>query len=208
MLRKNNWIALISAALIVVISGCTTQRTPTSLPIKYPSWQKRKSIVKNTPHWRAYGSASVQYKNGDKIDSQFLHFDWVQNKQKFDIQMSGPFYLGHAALIGSPGQVTLKQGDEKSKASSPESLLKQKLGWYLPVSGLTSWIRGIPRPGSTSSTLIDKQHRLSRLTQNGWYIVYQSYQPGFNNNLDLPKRIQLANGPLKVTIVVRQWSAK
>ena len=84
--------------------------------------------------------------------------------------------------------------------------LKQQLGWKLPISHLTWWVRGLPAPDSKSTVTLDSDSHLQRLTQDGWQVEYLSYTE--QNGYWLPERLKLHGRDLDVTLVVKDWQPR
>ncbi|MOA47066.1 Outer-membrane lipoprotein LolB precursor [compost metagenome] len=80
------------------------------------------------------------------------------------------------------------------------------MGWKLPVSHLTWWVRGLPAPDSKSRLTLDADSRLSNLEQDDWQIEYLSYAQ--QNGYWLPERIKLHGSNLDVTLVIKQWQPR
>ena len=120
---------------------------------------------------------------------------------------AGPLGRGAARLTGRPGQVSLEVANQgRYEAPSPEALLEEQLGWKLPVSHLTWWVRGLPAPDSKSRLTLDADSRLSNLEQDDWQIEYLSYAQ--QNGYWLPERIKLHGSNLDVTLVIKQWQPR
>lgn len=132
-------------------------------------------------------------------------FEWKQSKDHYSILLIGA--LGIAAVrINNNGQeisLTTSRG-EKHFAKSAEQLIKETLGWDIPVTPLVYWLRGIPAPGKSESRgLLDKQGRLVLLEQQGWKIRYQTY---INvSGVELPQKMLLEHGPVRVRFIFKNW---
>jgi len=97
------------------------------------------------------------------------------------------------------------QDGQNWTAPDADDLLEQSLGVRLPVKKMSYWVRGLPEPGSTPGLQTDAHGRLTRLEQNGWVIVYPTYAPTSQLNLDLPERIVARRPDLSVKLVIEQW---
>lgn len=131
---------------------------------------------------------------------------WRQEEDHYNIQITTVLGSHAIYLSGVPGRVRLKQSNgEILKASSPEALIKETLGWDIPVSGLLYWIKGVPAPHDSKAEVVyDNLSRLKLLKQNNWSIHYESYSEV--NGLFFPKKMTLENGPIKIKLLFNHWS--
>ena len=138
---------------------------------------------------------------------QLSGLDGWQIDGKIGIRAPNPSGRGAARLTGRPGQVSLEVANQgRYDAPTPEALLEEQLGWKLPVSHLTWWVRGLPAPDSKSRLTLDADSRLSNLEQDDWQIEYLSYAQ--QNGYWLPERIKLHGSNLDVTLVIKQWQPR
>jgi len=186
--------------LSLILGGCATQKgihQPTQ-PRKMP-WKKRVKQLRQIQKWQINGATSITVNQ----QTQMMHFTWDHQNNHYNINFYGPMHLNSAQLDGEPGQVKLKQGDKTFRAKTPEQLMHQQLGWFLPVSQLKSWIKGIPASQSYQRKELDNQGHLQTLRQAGWTIRYASYQ-GYGP-WDVPKSIKLNHKDIHVKITIQRW---
>jgi len=129
---------------------------------------------------------------------------WHERADRYDLRLEGPLGQGAAELTGRPGRVTLRTADGKRyQAASPEQLLVRVMGVRMPVSGLRYWVRGRPAPGPVTGEQRDKAGHLTVLVQDGWVIHYEGYSRV--RGRALPARMRLANGDVRVRLIVDRW---
>ncbi|SNX27835.1 Outer membrane lipoprotein LolB, involved in outer membrane biogenesis [Polynucleobacter meluiroseus] len=102
---------------------------------------------------------------------------------------SGGFTLTQAALVdvleirnpmgGSVAKITIKpssaslERDGKiTTAVDADTLIQNTLGLPLPARGLSDWLRGQARPGSTASIERNSEGQVNQITQDGWILQY------------------------------------
>jgi len=165
------------------------------------SWSQRKNDLLTLSHWQANGAIGVKQQN--KAANASLY--WTQNgKNNYSINMQGPLGAGALKITAKPGKVTLLQGNKPPQsAPTAEALLKATTGWYLPVSNLYYWARGLPVPGLPAKTSYDQYHHLTQLNQQGWQISFQRYTAV--GNLDLPSKMVLQKSPFTIKLIFKQW---
>lgn len=166
-------------------------------------WQEHKGRISLIDGWQISGKIGIRAPQDSGSGTLF----WLQRQDYFDIRLSGPLGRGASRLTGRPDAVALEvAGQGRFEAASPEALVKEQLGWQLPVSNLLWWVRGLPSPGSKSQLSLDAQSRLARLEQDGWTVDYLDYveESGFS----LPARIRLEGHDLQVTLVIKDWQPR
>lgn len=196
---------LIVIGLLAVLSGCAGLTSHESLegqgdPAK---WQTHKERTQALNGWQISGKVGIRAPKDSGSGTLF----WLQRQDYFDIRLSGPLGRGAARLTGHAGDVTLEVANQgRYQAATPEELLEQQLGWKLPISHLTWWVRGLPAPDSKSTVTLDSDSHLQRLTQDGWQVEYLSYTE--QNGYWLPERLKLHGRDLDVTLVVKDWQPR
>jgi outer membrane lipoprotein LolB len=151
-------------------------------------------------HWQLAGKLGIR--SGDQAVSGY--FNWQEAPEHYLVQVSGPVGGGSMQIEGQPGRVILRDSDGRSReAENVEMLLKSETGWWLPLSLLRYWIRGIPAPALPERHSLDPQGRISLLEQAGWKISYASYRQA--GARELPEKIVLDTDHLHITLLLKAW---
>lgn len=196
---------LIVFSFIVLLAGCAGFGARESVQGQgnQAQWREHKQQLSGLDGWQIDGKIGIRAPKDSGSGTLF----WLQRQDYYDIRLSGPLGRGAARLTGRPGQVSLEVANQgRYEAPSPEALLEEQLGWKLPVSHLTWWVRGLPAPDSKSRLTLDADSRLSNLEQDDWQIEYLSYAQ--QNGYWLPERIKLHGSNLDVTLVIKQWQPR
>ena len=82
--------------------------------------------------------------------------------------------------------------------------MREQLGYELPVSQLSYWIKGIPAPGSRAQPIFNEEHHLVSLEQDGWVVQYLAYTR--YDIESLPTRIRIEKAPLRLDFVRLDWT--
>ncbi len=148
--------------------------------------------------WRFTGKAGIR--QGNSADS--ANIDWHQQESAYEVRLSGPLGQGGAVISGDPRGVELQvSGEEETfRGSTPEEVMYQALGWYLPVSQARYWVQGLPDPAYPSVALTDA----NGFEQLGWRIEIQRFTQ-VNPDLTLPGKLELSYKDLRVRLVIRDW---
>jgi outer membrane lipoprotein LolB len=197
---KNSLSAVCCLLAAATLAACAT-RPPVSVPATQAAWLAHRASIESLTHWQVQGRVAVRADD----EGWSAHFDWKQTDQDYQIRLRGPFGQGAVELHGNGQGVWLKRADQAPVfAVNPERLLQQETGWRLPVAGLSSWLRGLPVAEDEHSNLQWDEHgRLLEVEQNGWQIVYRSYE--LQGDLQLPEKLQLSRDSLLVKFVIDDW---
>lgn len=177
---------LITVTLLLLVSGCSiTPQAPEPMP-----HTKGNAAITT---WQLSGKLGLRSEG--QAHSGYLN--WQQCGDKYRIRVSGPLGQGAASLTGNSHQATLRSRNTEISANNPERLLKQQLGWSIPVTELLYWVRGIPAP-KQNYQLIDTQ-----LLQAGWQLNYQRWQQV--DQYQLPAKMTATHPRAKVTLIIKDW---
>jgi outer membrane lipoprotein LolB len=186
--------------IALIAGGCaTTPPAPTVAPEQ--AWASRQEALSELRLWQLSGRISVQ--TGEEAAHGSLR--WLQEGNRYDIRITGPFGSGTVRLAGDPSDAALWVDRQTPiHSSDPEMLLYQQTGWWIPVDALRYWIVGLPAPSLASERKLDAYGRLETLHQAGWEIRFLDYEK--REGLDLPGRVFVAKGDGKVRVVVQRWN--
>lgn len=191
--------------IVLLLAGCAGQQSHETVEGHGDPalWQTHKTQLSTLDAWQIEGKVAIRSAEDSASGSVF----WLQRQDYFDIRISGPMGQGASRLTGRPGLVELEVANQgRFKAATPEALLEQQLGWRLPVSHLSWWIRGLPAPDNPSQIVLDDNSRLARLRQDGWVIEYSRY--ALHNDNWLPERIKMVGHDLDITFVIKSWQPR
>ncbi len=112
------------------------ERTPEPVP-DAPSassdWEAYRQVLGDIEQWQVQGKLGIRLPD----NSGSLYFNWKQWPDEFAIHLNGPLGQGATWIRGSDRQVSLEQsGQPPMTATSPEDLMYNALGWWLPVAEL------------------------------------------------------------------------
>jgi len=130
---------------------------------------------------------------------------WQHGAGREEVWLMTPLGQTIAHISSDDGGATLTSTDQKQyRATSVESLTRQALGWELPLTRLTWWVRGEPVPGSPPAAAErDERGRLTFLDQDGWRITLVNYPPGEHGGL--PRRLDLKSAAQEIRFVIDAW---
>lgn len=151
--------------------------------------------------WQVRGKLSVVSPN----DAVTGYLTWQQDKEDFDLFLSGPFGQGSSRLVGNNGQATLTiPNQEPVEAPSAEYLMARYLGWQFPVLDLRYWVKAQASPNSTFTEVRNSLGLLESLQQHDWQVEFSRYQS--QAGTWLPGRIKMTGRDFKFIFAIKEWS--
>jgi len=138
---------------------------------------------------------------------------WQQQGGDFEIDLWGPLGQGRVQLVKQNARMVLRNGqDEVLLEGDPEALMRDQLGWSLPVDVLPAWVQGQPLAGVGSRDLdYDDAGRLTAFEQLGWQVALARYQPVAGSTGDesvgrtLPTRVDARKGDSRLRLAIAEW---
>jgi outer membrane lipoprotein LolB len=151
--------------------------------------------------WQVRGKLSVVSPN----EAVTGYLTWQQNKEDFDLFLSGPFGQGSSRLVGNNNQATLTlPNQDPVNAPSAEYLMARYLGWNFPVLDLRYWVKGQPSPHTTFTEVRNTLGLLESLQQHGWKVEFSRYQR--QGDTWLPGRVKIIGNDFKFIFAIKEWS--
>lgn len=187
--------------IALLLTACARQPVQLPGPDRASLWSAHRASLAGLQDWRFRGRIGVRLEK----EAWSATLSWRETRDTYTLRVIAPLGRGTFELSGTAAGVELRTADNRLlHAADPESLLRENLGWQLPVSGLRWWVRGLPRPGAKTDRLdVNDEGRVNGLVQDGWQVDYQDYRP--HGELTLPGRLSLENGAVRVRIVVNEW---
>lgn len=99
-------------------------------------------------------------------------FSLTQDALKDILEIRNPVGGSIAKITITPGEATLERDGQVVTAIDADTLVQNTLGLPLPARGLSNWLRGEVRPGSEASIERNPQGQVSKISQDGWDLVY------------------------------------
>jgi outer membrane lipoprotein LolB len=165
------------------------------------AWARRQTRLADVDNWRLDGRVAVI--NGSDGNSGSLV--WRQQADALEFRISGPFGVGGMHIYGDARGVKVVDSRGRSFFTrSPDFEFYRRFGWYVPLESLRYWVVGLPDPGLPSRHRVDAGGRLETLEQEGFHVAYLRYMTV--SGLELPQRITVTRGAIKVKVAVQDWS--
>lgn len=128
---------------------------------------------------------------------------WVHDVDSDAIWLYSPVGSTIATLHANQDFATLVTSKKETfRSGDVQSLMRDVLGWDLPLSGLKYWVLGRVDPGSPVEQIEwDEQQRIKRLVQEGWDIEFA----GYADNGVLPALLVLRFDDLRMRLLIDRW---
>ena len=188
----------------LLLTGCALMEMPEEASVGDPGqirlWEEHRRNVADLNDWRLRGRFGLQWNDGQVQGN----LQWRQTGADFTLRLSGPFGLNPVRVHGNlrTGRATLRDGEE-SVQGEIDVVMRERLGFALPLTELVNLVRGIPVSDAGEVTL-DGQARALRILQGGWEIDYRDYS--CCEEPTLPGRVRFAREELRGVLVVGEWS--
>lgn len=173
----------------ILVGGCALLQPA---PIARPAQSEGMPFALN-------GRVAVKY-NGSR-DSAGLH--WTHTAQSDEILLLTPLGQTAARIYSDARQTTLDDGNNHYENESAEALMRQVLGWYLPLNRLHHWLLGLVEQGAGAQIERNENGQIAVLHQDGWEVRYLRYDGDKPDSL--PKRMQLSREDLQVQLLIDEW---
>ena len=99
-------------------------------------------------------------------------FTLTQEALKDVLEIRNPMGGSIAKITITPGEATLESDGKVITEIDADTLVQNTLGLPLPARGLSNWLRGEVRPGSEASVDRNSKGQVSKISQDGWDLVY------------------------------------
>jgi outer membrane lipoprotein LolB len=185
-------------AAVLLISGCAG-RPAVTLPDISP-WDARQEFLGNLDKWAFNGRIAVRA-DDDGFNGKLRY---KRRDRDFDAVVSGPLGIGTVKLEGREGTLSFtdKHG-VTTQFTNPETELKFRFGWEVPLESLRYWALGIPDPAQPADTVLNEDGQLASMAQGGWDIEVKRYRE--TGGELMPERLTVTKPGAKVTLVIDRW---
>ncbi|MCF6264640.1 MAG: lipoprotein insertase outer membrane protein LolB [Xanthomonadales bacterium] len=213
--KLRNVSRLIPALLAsLFLSACASSTKPgvELLPgAETPSTEARRvAILQQQQDWSFKSRISIRIEENGSTEGGSGNLRWKQSPQHTELNFHAAFGRAAWHLIAGPEQAKVTLADGSVYVDSDvQRLLSRQLGWDVPVSVFSCWLRGLvvaPECPAGSAIVVnrDAQGRPLQLRKNEWQVRFHSWS--IVDNLSLPKKIEFSAPGRKFVLVIKQWS--
>jgi outer membrane lipoprotein LolB len=190
-------LRLAALSLVLLAGGCAT----VPAPVPGDDWPARRATLQALDAWALDGRIAVAA--GD--DGYSGGFDWRQQGTRADIALAGPMGGAGLDIRAEDERAVVTIGGESYEGEEARSLFSKYFGpgRQLPIVQMRYWLVGAPAPGLPHEETLGADRRLAALSQSGWEVRYDRYEPV--GGLALPARMEMTAPGLRLRIVVSDW---
>lgn len=192
--QRSAWLALLAA---LPLAGCINLPPLDQPPQTRPAATVAASSKADTP-FIANGRFALRYESGNAAG----RFTWLHDGDSDSILLSDPLGRGIAEIVRHADGARLTTADQRHySAADADSLVRDTLGYPLPVAGLAHWLTGhAMHPEQAKTSQIDTLGRPQRLIEDGWLIDYR-YEDAV-----LPHQVTAHWGDLiEIRLLIEDW---
>jgi outer membrane lipoprotein LolB len=182
------------AVLLFGVAGCALLPTAAVMPRGDQALYELRS-------WRLEGRIGVKTPDEGWTANLFWEHDGHQDR----LRISGPFSQGMLSIIVQDDLIHINEGNGVEQTSrDPDALLRERLGFTVPLRSLRYWVTGVPSPGveyvpQTGTTSGGRRG----FTQQGWSLIYEAFsQVG---DLTLPQKATIRGHDVRLRLIADDW---
>lgn len=130
-------------------------------------------------------------------------FQWIKTPNYYQLRLFDPFGGLYMELTSFKHESILKIKNKSYKAKNAEVLVRNHLGYALPVNCFSDWLKGISTLGLKNERVMTQTNHVLKLHQAGWLIRYLRYHQ--IRNIDLPTQFVMIKKELHARILIAYW---
>ena len=131
---------------------------------------------------------------------------WHQRGEGFEMDLWGPLGQGRVRVVKENGELRITTDRGVVLAGEPDRVMRQELGWSLPLDVLPAWVQGTPLAELPAEAQVrDEAGRFVSFSQLGWAVALDRYQSVGERFRELPTRITASRPDARVRLVVSDW---
>lgn len=162
--------------------------------------QAREAALSGRAHWSLAAHIGVS----NERDSGSGELDWHQDGDAYTFTVRAPVTGKTWKLSGEDGHAKL-EGVESSPigADDAEKLLRERVGWDVPLAALRAWVLGLRAPAAPARVSYAESGLPAKIEQSGWSVEYRDWYT--DRNPPLPKRVFATRGATRVKMAIESF---
>jgi outer membrane lipoprotein LolB len=186
--------------LVASLTGCAVFKKEPPRPALAPKAEEKNYDLKV---WQLEGRIGVQTAN----DAWQANLFWEHDAEQDRLRVSGPFSQGMVSIILQKDLIYVNEGDGVTELSrDPDAMLKDRLGFAVPLSSLRYWIVGLPDPNETHTPVYGESGSLLGFRQSGWTLQFQNYMNV--GDRVMPQKIAIQGPDVRLKLIADSWRVK
>jgi len=191
---------LAAVVLLCALSACSTAPQRSAAPASLAAFQARSGQLGEIADWGL--AAKISLDDGDEGGSGRLR--WEVEADFSELDFHGALGRGAWHLQVGPGLARLQLADGTVEtAPGVGELIREQVGWPVPLDALQWWVRGLEAPGPVEHRALDDQGLLISLRQFGWSVDYDRYDTFAG--VQMPVRLDATRQNYRVKLAISRW---
>jgi len=191
---------VVTVILLYTLAACTTSPERATDQVSLTAFQNRSGQLGEIASWGLAGKISMD--DGAQGGSGRLRWDVEAGLSELDFH--GALGRGAWHLLVVPGLARLQLADGTVEtAPGVGELIRDQVGWPVPLDALQWWVRGLAAPGPIENRTLDTQGLLISLRQFGWTVEYNRYDSFAG--VQLPVRLDAKRQNYRVKLAISRW---
>jgi outer membrane lipoprotein LolB len=187
-------------ALIVSLAGCAVFEKDLDRPASSPKVEEKNYSLKT---WLLEGRIGVQTPN----DAWHANLFWEHDADQDRLRVSGPFSQGMVSIILQKDLIYVNEGGGVTELSrDPDAMLRDRLGFVVPLSSLRYWVVGLPDPNQVHTLVHRESGSLLGFRQSGWTLQFQQYMNV--GDWVMPQKMAIQGPEVKLKLIADSWRVK
>jgi outer membrane lipoprotein LolB len=190
-----------AAALVLLLAACSgVPRREAPDAGQLAAQAAREAQLAAQPQWTLQGKVAVR--SGKDGGSGQLR--WQEASAVSVLELRAPISgQGWRLQVDAAGALLEGLDGGPRRDRDARRLLREALGWELPVAALRQWVRGA-RADRRARIHFAADGLPASLSEAGWTVDYLDWDRG--QQPPLPRRLLASRGEHRVRLVVGQWS--
>ncbi len=184
---------------VISLAGCA------GLPEKNvsPPLTEARQRLYELPAWKLEGRIAA------KVDQEGWNANllWEHDGRQERLLISGPFNQGAVSIIVQNDLVYINEGNGVTSFSKdPDSYLKSRLGFAVPLQSLRFWLLGLPAPHVDYKPELDAEGGLKGFQQQGWVLDFERFAAV--GDYVVPKKMTVQGRDVRLKLIADEWIFK
>ena len=187
-------------ALCAAVAACAPVRTRET-PAAAAAQAAREAELAQRAHWTL--TARIAVSNGQDGGSGELA--WRQDGARYTFTVHAPVTGRTWKLSGDAQRAVLEGVDaQPDVGTDAERLLRERLGWDVPLAELDAWVRGMRAASGRADVQYDDKNLPAVIEQSGWKVEYRDWFVG--RDPALPRKLFASRGAARVRMAIEDWN--
>jgi outer membrane lipoprotein LolB len=164
------------------------------------AYEQRATLVGAWPEWGLSGKISLD----DGAEGGSGRLNWSVRPGISELDFRAALGRGAWRLSIRPELAILTEANgDRQIAPDADFLVRERLGWSVPVDALAWWVRGLAAPGVVEARELDEAGLLVSLQQFGWTVEFDRYDS--QALTAMPRKLNAKSQDYRVKLAISQW---